>query len=179
MRIHPYELSYYNELIGGPRGAWERGFELSYWYDAFNGHSSTISTAVSARAEVDFLNDMTKNVGPRLSGSAEPGHLARGHPSDQRPERQQVSVRVASDPGFQVLGFTRLLFAMRPWFASEPRQLDGAQVAAVADPGGGLARWALQLLLDAPDLSPDDPPAAPAWVQRPCPLARASSGGTV
>ena len=23
--IHPYELSYYNELIGGPRGAWERG----------------------------------------------------------------------------------------------------------------------------------------------------------
>ena len=34
--IHPYELSYYNELIGGPRGAWARGFELSYWYDAFN-----------------------------------------------------------------------------------------------------------------------------------------------
>ena len=25
VRIHPYELSYYNELIGGPRGAWERG----------------------------------------------------------------------------------------------------------------------------------------------------------
>ena len=25
--IHPYELSYYNELIGGPRGAWTRGFE--------------------------------------------------------------------------------------------------------------------------------------------------------
>ncbi len=36
VRIHPYELSYYNELIGGPRGAWERGFELTYWYDAFN-----------------------------------------------------------------------------------------------------------------------------------------------
>ncbi len=35
-RIHPYELSYYNELIGGPRGAWQAGFELSYWYDAFN-----------------------------------------------------------------------------------------------------------------------------------------------
>ena len=31
----PYELSYYNELVGGPRGAWERGFELTYWYDAF------------------------------------------------------------------------------------------------------------------------------------------------
>ena len=34
--VHPYELSYYNELIGGPRGAWARGFELTYWYDAFN-----------------------------------------------------------------------------------------------------------------------------------------------
>ncbi len=28
------ELSYFNTLIGGPRGAWGR-FELSYWYDAF------------------------------------------------------------------------------------------------------------------------------------------------
>ena len=37
VRIHPYELSYYNELVGGPRGAWEQGFELTYWYDAFNG----------------------------------------------------------------------------------------------------------------------------------------------
>ena len=35
IHIHPYELSYYNELAGGPRGAWERGFELTYWYDAF------------------------------------------------------------------------------------------------------------------------------------------------
>ena len=35
-RIHPFELSYYNALIGGPRGAWHRGFELTYWFDAFN-----------------------------------------------------------------------------------------------------------------------------------------------
>ena len=34
--IHPYELSYYNALIGGPKGAWKAGFELSYWYDALN-----------------------------------------------------------------------------------------------------------------------------------------------
>ena len=25
VKIHPFELSYYNELIGGPRGAWQRG----------------------------------------------------------------------------------------------------------------------------------------------------------
>ena len=26
VRIHPYELSYYNELVGGPRQAWRTGF---------------------------------------------------------------------------------------------------------------------------------------------------------
>ena len=40
IRVHPFELSYYNELIGGPRGAWHRGFELTYWYDAFNDRRS-------------------------------------------------------------------------------------------------------------------------------------------
>jgi len=33
---HPYELSYYNQFIGGTRGAQDKGFSVSYWYDAFN-----------------------------------------------------------------------------------------------------------------------------------------------
>ncbi len=33
---HPYELSYYNQFIGGARGAQDKGFTVSYWYDAFN-----------------------------------------------------------------------------------------------------------------------------------------------
>lgn len=33
---HPYELSYYNQFIGGTRGAQEKGFMVSYWYEAFN-----------------------------------------------------------------------------------------------------------------------------------------------
>jgi hypothetical protein len=32
--IAPYWLSYYNELIGGIRGAAARGMEVTYWYDA-------------------------------------------------------------------------------------------------------------------------------------------------
>ena len=32
--IAPYYLSYYNELIGGVRGAERRGMEVTYWYDA-------------------------------------------------------------------------------------------------------------------------------------------------
>ncbi|MFQ5890062.1 MAG: ArnT family glycosyltransferase [Gemmatimonadota bacterium] len=33
-RIAPFYLSYYNEVIGGPRGAARIGMEVSYWYDA-------------------------------------------------------------------------------------------------------------------------------------------------
>lgn len=32
---HPYELSYYNRLIGGSRGAYEKGLELTYFMEAF------------------------------------------------------------------------------------------------------------------------------------------------
>lgn len=31
---HPYELSYYNRLVGGIKGAYERGFEVTYFMDA-------------------------------------------------------------------------------------------------------------------------------------------------
>lgn len=35
-QYHPYELSYYNELIGGLRGAYEKGMEVTYWFDVIN-----------------------------------------------------------------------------------------------------------------------------------------------
>ena len=34
--VHPFELSYYSELIGGLRGATALGFETTYWFDALN-----------------------------------------------------------------------------------------------------------------------------------------------
>lgn len=34
--IHPYELAYYNVLIGGPRGAKAAGMESTYFWDAAN-----------------------------------------------------------------------------------------------------------------------------------------------
>ncbi len=36
VRYHPYQSSYYNELVGGAKGA-ERSFELEYWGCAFKG----------------------------------------------------------------------------------------------------------------------------------------------
>lgn len=33
-QAHPLELAYYNEIVGGARGAFARGFESTYWWDA-------------------------------------------------------------------------------------------------------------------------------------------------
>jgi hypothetical protein len=33
---HPFEISYYSELVGGLRGAAGLGFETTYWFDALN-----------------------------------------------------------------------------------------------------------------------------------------------
>jgi len=36
VKYHPYQLSYYNAAIGGPAGAAQKGFTISYWYDALD-----------------------------------------------------------------------------------------------------------------------------------------------
>jgi 4-amino-4-deoxy-L-arabinose transferase-like glycosyltransferase len=33
-RSHPLELAYFNEVVGGVQGAYRRGFESTYWFDA-------------------------------------------------------------------------------------------------------------------------------------------------
>jgi hypothetical protein len=165
IRIHPYELSYYNELIGGPRGAWEHGFELTYWYDAFNDQVfDDLNRRFPPRAQVDFLNDKTKTAVPVFQDRQNLGDL-RGDIILGRIDRNFPYVWLLAQDS-KATAFTRLLFAMRPWYASEPRQLDGARVATVNDPVAVARAWALCVLLDAPDRSRPDPPAAPEWVNR-------------
>jgi len=180
VRVHPYELSYYNELIGGPRGAWNRGFELAYWYDAFNGpFIEQINRRLPPRAEVDFLSDLTHTAVPVFSDQQSLG-IVRGDIQLARTSHSKFPYTWLLTQDSKASAFTRLLFAMRPWLASQPRQLGGAQVAAVADPVAVSRAWALQLLLDAPDLNKHDPPAAPLWVRTHAPwLARFWGDGLV
>jgi hypothetical protein len=171
-RIHPYELSYYNELIGGPRGAWERGFELSYWYDAFNNRViEDLNQLLPRNAQIDFLNENTKSAVPVFQDQQNLGIL-RGDIVLVRTALPFPYVWLLTHDS-KAAPFTRLLFGMRPWYASEPPQLGGARVASVYDPVAVSRAWALYLLLDAPDPSLPDPPAAPKWVHRRVPwLAR-------
>ena len=177
IRIHPYELSYYNELIGGPRGAWERGFELTYWYDAFNGPViDDLNRKLPPNAQVDFLNDKTDSA-VTSSRSSRPWASFRGDIRRSEADTDRFPYVWLLTQDSKASAFTRLLFAMRPWYASEPRQLDGARVASVADPVAVSRAWALRILLDAADRSKPDPPAAPAWVHRYAPWL-AASGAT-
>ena len=161
--IHPYELSYYNELIGGSRGATRAGFELSYWYDAFNEQTITeINERLPHGATVDFLSTMT--CPETFTELQELGHLRSDLILGLRDATTFPHVWLLTQDS-KATPFTRLLFAMKPWYESRPRQLEGLRVATVADPRAVSRAWALALLLDAPSSGSPEPPVAPAWVR--------------
>jgi len=171
VRIHPYELSYYNELIGGPRAAWARGFELTYWYDAFNGPViADLNRKLPPGIEVDFFNDKTNPVTfqeLQCLGELRADIVVVSRRYDRFPYLWLLTQNAKAS------AFTQLLFVMRPWYTSEPPQLDLARVASVADPVAVSRAWALRALLVAGEHDDDEPPAAPRWVRDHAPwLAR-------
>ena len=180
VRIHPYELSYYNELIGGPRGAWERGFELTYWYDAFtNKVIADLNHNLPPNAEIAYFNDLT-DTSVNVFQDAQSLGILRGDIilAAQAPNQFPFVWLLTQDS--KAVAFTRLVFAMRPWYSSQPGQLGGAQVAAVADPVAVSRAYALKTLLEAPDRSGSPPPAAPPWISDHIPwLARLWGDGLV
>lgn len=167
--VHPYELSYYNGLIGGPRGAWSRGhFEMTYWYDAFNSRAlAEINAKLPAGAEVDFLNDKTNPstfIELQSLGELRPDLKLGWRDSSRFPYVWLLT------QDSKASAFTRLLFALRPWYSSRPRQLDGIRVATVADPSSVATAWALWLLTDAAADQPQEAPEVPPWVRRNVPF---------
>jgi hypothetical protein len=162
VRIHPFELSYYSALIGGPSGAWHRGFELTYWFDAFNDQTlDELNQRFPPGAEVDFPNELTNPMTfqelqmlGKLRGDIQLGGDVQFH---GRKYEQFPFVWLQTQDS-KATAFSRLLFAMRPWYARTPPQLEGLRVATVADPVAVSRAWALELLLDAPDKSPLEPP---------------------
>ncbi|WZO95900.1 glycosyltransferase family 39 protein [Isosphaeraceae bacterium EP7] len=167
VRVHPYELSYYNELVGGPKMAWHKGFELSYWFDAFNAPTlAEIERVLPRGVQIHTINE--NDASPTFDELQRLGEL--------RPDLILGSPDKTVTPHAWLLthdskanAFTRLLFGMHPLFESRPAQLDGARVAAVMGPKAVSRAVALQLLLDTPG-RPD--PRPPAWAAALGPLGR-------
>ncbi|WP_165249999.1 ArnT family glycosyltransferase [Paludisphaera soli] len=170
VRIHPYELSYYNILVGGPTGAWSRGFELTYWYDAYTPEViADLNRVLPPDAEVDHLNDKTNTAMQVFNDQQALGHLRPDIKLVRRSgDRFPYVVLLTQDS--KATAFTRLLFVMKPWYASEPSQLGGLRVVTVADPVAVSRAWALSLLVDDADRLPADPAASPAWVRSHAPI---------
>ena len=166
-KVHPFELSYYNEMIGGPRAAWNAGFELSYWYDAFNPRTlADLNRALPPGASLDFFNE--KSSPPTFAELQSLGEL--------RGDLVLGSRRTGEFPYIVLLthdskanAFTRLLYAMTPWYSRAPRQLDQARVVTVAAPETAERASALQILTDSPETDPPAPPSTPARVHRHAP----------
>ena len=167
IKVHPFELSYYNELMGGPKGAWKAGFELAYWYDAFNTKTlAELNQKLPRHAAVDFFNERTQTAGPVFQEMQSLGYLRKdivlGAPADAK----QLPYIWLLTQDSKAWACSRLLFAMKPWYAVQPPQLDGARVATVADPVAFSRAWALQMLLDSRYEGPIPSASAPECVHR-------------
>lgn len=138
VRIHPFELSYYNALIGGPRGAWHRGFELTYWWDGFNGQTlDELNQKLPPGAEVDFPNDLTNPMTfqeLQTLGALRSDLRLGGEVKLHGLRYEELPYVWLQTQDSKASAFSRLLFAMRPWYAREPAQLGGIRLATVADP---------------------------------------------
>lgn len=167
VKVHPFELSYYNELIGGAKGAWKAGFELSYWYDAFNDRTlDALNRKFPKEAAVDFYNQ--KSMPPTFGDLQALGKL-RGDVLLGTRKWDALAFAWLLTQDSKAWTITRLLFDMKPWYALEPRQLDGVRVATVADPVAVSRAWALQMLVESGEEWPIPPDDVPGWVQENAP----------
>ena len=169
VRIHPFELSYYNPLIGGPAGAWRRGFELTYWYDALDPTAlADLNRRLPRGATVDFLYETSAPI-MAVTDLQRLGRLRSDLTLEYRHQGEFASSwRAAGTPpppfpylwllthDSQSTPFTRILYQLEPWYARAPRQLDGTRVLTVASPPSVARAWALWLLATSPDAGPPE-----------------------
>lgn len=56
VRLHPYEYCYYNSLIGGVRGAHEKGYDVDYWASSYREGVRRLERYLRQRDGEDFEN---------------------------------------------------------------------------------------------------------------------------
>ncbi|MDX2039590.1 MAG: glycosyltransferase family 39 protein [Isosphaeraceae bacterium] len=165
--IHPYELSYFNAAAGGPRGAWRRGLELSYWYDALGpANLAALNDRLPKDAMVLMVNGTSTPFG-YFETLQQLGKIGPGlrFTATNRLEYPWIVLLTADS---KADAFSRLLFVMRPEWESRPRGLGGAPVLALHGPKTAQTALALQLMLDVtatePAVGVGKPLKAESWV---------------
>jgi hypothetical protein len=167
--IHPYGLSYYNQLIGGPAGAWNAGMELTYWYDAFTPQViADLNRRLPPDAPITYAHEQSNPA--MIVQDLQSTGVLRGdlHPWDPGTERTFPYMWLLTHDS-KASSFTRLLFAMRPWYASYPSQLDGRRALSVLDPAAVSRAWVLQFLAHGSAAADATSPIVPEWVRQHAP----------
>lgn len=138
VRIHPFELSYYNI---GLRRAVRAGFEPTYWYDAVTPRVlKGINERLPGGAQIGFPDPL---INPEVFAVLQELGRLRG---DIRFDTSQVP----TFPWYWLLthsskatAYTRLLYACEPWYESGH---DGVRLFSVVDPKASGVAWALYAL---------------------------------
>ena len=84
--LHPYQLCYYGELVGGPWGAAKLGFETTYWDDTFDARAlDYLNKHVPPKGKVAFVavgDFIWPQYYQRLLGEARPDIREAGFDGD-------------------------------------------------------------------------------------------------
>ncbi len=152
VRIHPYELSYYNLAVGGLPGAQQLGFETTYWYDA-------VTDEVLAK-----MNDLRRGL-PRGAVLHPPSPKSNtpvfGELQDMGKLREDIRLDVAPASGFPYMWllthsakstpFSRVLYALAPRLE---HSWNGVRLFSIYDPRQVARAYALTLFLRDVDAEP-------------------------
>ncbi len=166
--VHPFELSYYNELIDGPAGAWREGFELTYWYDALDEEALRgINFRMPPDAAVSYSTEWSAP--SMVFADLQSLGKLRSDIGQKSPKADTLPHMWLLTHDSKATSFSRLLFGMTPKYpeyARQPQQLDGLRVMTVADPDAVSRAMALWLLCHGTEGQPRvSATSSPAWVR--------------
>lgn len=97
---HPYELSYYNRLVGGIRGAYRRGLEVSYFMEAFTP---------------DFLKFLNEKLPPNAVINASSSNFMFQYYQKEGRLRPDIRITDKKDFDYYILLMRRSTFKKDDW----------------------------------------------------------------
>jgi hypothetical protein len=97
---HPFELSYYNRLIGGTRGAYEKGLEVTYFMEAFNP---------------EFLRYLNDKLPPKAVINASFGNFMFNYYQKETRLRSDIQITDSQSVDYYILLTRRSVWSKKEW----------------------------------------------------------------